>query len=78
MGASIGPQRQKRPLTRIRPEELRSGGETIRLDVPQRDDGSYEITAEHLKTEALTFVYRLALLLLRRGAWGRARDPADR
>ncbi len=51
--------RQKLPLTRIRPEELRLGGETIQLDLPQRDDGSYEITAEHLKTEALNFVYRL-------------------
>lgn len=26
---------------------------------PQNDDGSYEITAEHLRREALTFVYRL-------------------
>ena len=26
---------------------------------PQSDDGSYEITAEHLRREALTFVYRL-------------------
>lgn len=52
-------ERQKRPLARLRPDELRSGGEPVRIDLPQSDDGSYEITAEHLKTEALTFVYRL-------------------
>jgi hypothetical protein len=52
-------ERQKRPLTRLRPDELRSGGEPMRINLPQSDDGNYEITAEHLKTEALTFVYRL-------------------
>lgn len=30
-----------------------------RYRFPQADDGSYEITAEHLRREALTFVYRL-------------------
>jgi hypothetical protein len=52
-------ERQKRPLTRLRQDELRSAGEAARIDLSQSDDGSYEITAEHLKREALTFVYRL-------------------
>lgn len=52
-------ERQRRPLTKMRPDELRIEGATIHVDLPQLDDGSYEITAEHLKSEALTFVYRL-------------------
>jgi hypothetical protein len=46
-------ERQKRPLLRARPEELRAPG------LSQRPDGSYDLTAEHLKREALAFVYRL-------------------
>ena len=52
-------ERQKRALLRLRPEELRANGKPVQTDLPQLDDGSYEITAEHLKREALVFVYRL-------------------
>ena len=51
--------RQHRPLLRLRTDELRAGGAPVNLDLPQLEDGSYEITAEHLKHEALVFVYRL-------------------
>lgn len=51
-------ERRKLPLLRFRPEEVRAGGKFV-ADLPQHDDGSYEITAEHLKREALAFVYRL-------------------
>lgn len=52
-------ERQKRNLLRVRPEEFRSDEKPIVLDLPQLDDGSYEISPEHLKREALAFVYRL-------------------
>ncbi len=48
--------RQKRSLTRLRPDEITAG---LPPDLQQFDDGSVEITAEHLKREALAFVYRL-------------------
>ncbi len=51
-------ERRKLPLLRFRPEEIRAGGKLI-AELKQLDDGSYEITAEHLKREALAFVYRL-------------------
>jgi hypothetical protein len=51
-------ERRKMPLLRFRPEEIpasvkRSGA------LKRLDDDNWEITAEHLKREALTFVYRL-------------------
>lgn len=49
----------KRNQFRLRPEELRFDGKPMTIDLAQTDDGSYEITAEHLKHEALVFVYRL-------------------
>ena len=52
-------ERQKLPLLRMYSHELRVQGTPIMTDLPQGDDGSYEITAEHLKREALVFVYRL-------------------
>jgi hypothetical protein len=52
-------ERQKRPLLRLRLDELRTNDKPVTVDLPQLDDGSYEITAEHLKREALVFVYRL-------------------
>ena len=51
-------ERRKLALQRFRPEEARAGGAPAH-QWKQLDDGSYEITAEHLKREALTFVYRL-------------------
>ncbi len=48
--------RQKRPLTRLRADEITAA---LPPDLQQFDDGSAEITAEHLKREALAFVYRL-------------------
>jgi hypothetical protein len=51
-------ERRKLPLLRFRPEEVRAGGK-LAAELKQLDDGSYEITAEHLKREALAFVYRL-------------------
>lgn len=51
-------ENQKRPLLRLRGEELRSDEGLQRLDLPQLDDG-YEITADQLRREALVFVYRL-------------------
>ena len=50
---------QKRPLLRLRPDELRSDDQPLQINLPQLEDGGYRITAEHLKDEALTFVYRL-------------------
>jgi hypothetical protein len=52
-------ERQKRPLLRVRLDELRTNGTQVAVNLSQLDDGSYEITAEHLKHEALVFVYRL-------------------
>lgn len=52
-------ERQKRPLLRLRVDELRANGKPVAVNLPQLDDGSYEITAGHLKHEALVFVYRL-------------------
>ncbi|MEE8300960.1 MAG: hypothetical protein V3S24_00840, partial [Candidatus Tectomicrobia bacterium] len=52
-------ERQKRPLLRVRPEEFRVSGAPVVINLPQRDDGAYDLTAEHLKREALVFVYRL-------------------
>lgn len=67
-------ERQRKHLLKLRPEELHtlarsasegSGGDAssltrrVTIDLPMHDDGSYEITAEHLKREALVFVYRL-------------------
>lgn len=51
-------ERRKLPLLRFRAEELSAGGRTTGA-LKQPDDSSYEITAEHLKREALAFVYRL-------------------
>lgn len=51
--------KQRRPLLKIKLDELRTNGKHISVNLPQLDDGSYEITAEHLKREALAFVYRL-------------------
>jgi hypothetical protein len=51
-------ERRKLPLLRFRPEEIRAGGK-LTAELKQLDDGSYEINAEHLKREALAFVYRL-------------------
>ena len=45
---------------------------------PQNEDGSYEVTADQLKGEALAFVYRLPVLLLRRGSRWRAGNPTHR
>ena len=56
-------ENQKRPLLRLSAEELRVNGKAMDIDLPQLDDGSYEITAEHLKREALAFVYRLLFCL---------------
>jgi hypothetical protein len=55
--------RQKWNLLRLRPDELRSNGDPIKLDLEQLDDGTYEINPEYLKREALVFVYRLLFCL---------------
>ncbi|PYP82901.1 MAG: hypothetical protein DMF61_24875 [Blastocatellia bacterium AA13] len=56
-------ERQKRNLLRLRPDDLRSNGDPIKVDLEQLDDGTYEITPEYLKREALVFVYRLLFCL---------------
>ena len=52
---------QKLPLQKLRPNELAkdADGNPISIGLPANDDGTYEITAEHLRREALAFVYRL-------------------
>jgi hypothetical protein len=52
---------QKLPLQKLRPNELAkdADGNPINIGLPANDDGTYEITAEHLRREALAFVYRL-------------------
>ena len=52
-------EREKRPLLRISREELKANGQNLRVNLPELDDRNYKITAEHLRREALTFVYRL-------------------
>jgi hypothetical protein len=52
---------QKLPLQKLRPNELAkdADGNPLSIGLPVNDDGTYEITAEHLRREALAFVYRL-------------------
>lgn len=50
-------ERRKSPLLRFRPEEVREA--RLAASLTPKEDGSFEITAEHLKREALAFVYRL-------------------
>lgn len=52
-------ERERRPLLKITKDELKLGDERFRIRLPELDDRTYEITAEHLRREALTFVYRL-------------------
>jgi hypothetical protein len=52
-------ERRKLPLTRLRTDEISGSDITALLKLPVREDGSYEITAEYLRHEALAFVYRL-------------------
>ena len=52
-------EREKRPLLKITKDELRTSNQNLRIKLPELDDRAYEITAEHLRREALTFVYRL-------------------
>ncbi|MCA9081836.1 MAG: hypothetical protein KDA58_14850, partial [Planctomycetaceae bacterium] len=52
-------ERERRPLLKLSRDELMSGGRLIPVDLPAIDDNTFEITAEHLRREALTFVYRL-------------------
>jgi hypothetical protein len=55
-------ERQKLNQLKIRADEfasLRTAIPDLQLDLPTTDDGGYEITAEHLRREALTYVYRL-------------------
>ena len=60
-------ERQKRPLLRLRADEV-SGG--LPADLARFDDGSVEITAEHLKREALAFAYRLLSVSMPKHAAG--------
>lgn len=50
---------QHKNLLRLRSDEFGTKGVPLGLSLPENDDGSYEITAEHLKREALVLVYRL-------------------
>ena len=52
-------EREKRPLLKLSKDELKRSGQDFALNLPELDDRTYEITAEHLRREALTFVYRL-------------------
>lgn len=52
-------EREKRPLLKLSKDELKRSGQNFALNLPELDDRTYEITAEHLRREALTFVYRL-------------------
>ncbi|MCM2372096.1 DNA methyltransferase family protein [Aporhodopirellula aestuarii] len=52
-------EREKRPLLKLSKDELKRSGQNFSLNLPELDDRTYEITAEHLRREALTFVYRL-------------------
>ncbi|MFZ4628759.1 MAG: hypothetical protein ACOYNR_10575, partial [Blastocatellia bacterium] len=55
-------ERARQSLLRWQPHEIRAAGRlAAQLDL--LDDGSAPITAEHLKHEALTFVYRLLFCL---------------
>ena len=52
-------EREKRPLLKITKDELKGVNQPVRIKLPELDDRTCEITAEHLRREALTFVYRL-------------------
>lgn len=56
-------EREKRPLLRISRDELKTTADASQINLPEIDDATYEITAEHLRREALTFVYRLLFCL---------------
>ena len=55
-------EKRKLNLVRLRADEIKAietAHPRYKLDLPPTDDGGMEITAEHLRREALTFVYRL-------------------
>ncbi|MCA9072543.1 MAG: hypothetical protein KDA84_26645, partial [Planctomycetaceae bacterium] len=52
-------ENQKRPLFKMQSDEWPDYERPVQIDLPQLADGEYEITAEQLKREGLTFVYRL-------------------
>ena len=52
-------ERERRPLLKLSKDELKSLGSGSNINLPAIDDSTYEITAEQLRREALTFVYRL-------------------